>query len=57
MKLKFPNEKTRSKEMIISSFMYGQTVYHSIYINLKHISVVICITAVDESMTSFFVSP
>jgi len=43
--------------MIISSFIYEQAVYHSIYKNLKHISVDVCIFAVYEFMVPFIVAP
>jgi hypothetical protein len=36
--------------------MKGQTIFREVHRNLKHISVVACISAAREHITSFFVS-
>jgi hypothetical protein len=36
--------------------MKGQTIFHDVHRNLKHVSVVACISAAGEHMTPFFVS-
>jgi hypothetical protein len=41
--------------MIITSAMKGQTNFHGVHRNLKHLSVVACISAASEHMTPFCV--
>jgi hypothetical protein len=43
------------RRVIIPSAMRGQTIFHGIHCNLKHISVVACISAAGEHMTPFFI--
>jgi hypothetical protein len=43
------------RQIIVSSTMRGQMIYHGLHCNLKHISVVVCISTSEEHMTLFFV--
>jgi hypothetical protein len=43
--------------VIIPSAMRGQTVFHGVHRNLKHKSVVACISAAGEYMTPFLFAP
>jgi hypothetical protein len=43
------------RRVIVPSAMRGQTIFHGIHRNLKHVSVVACISAAGEHMTPFFV--
>lgn len=49
-------EDRSEKKVIVPVSMRGHKVHHGIHRNLKHISVVVCITAAGESLTPFFVS-
>jgi hypothetical protein len=40
--------------VIVPSTMKGQTIYHTVHRNLKHISVVACISVAGEHITSFW---
>jgi hypothetical protein len=44
------------RRLIVPSAMKGQTVFHGVHRNLKHISVVACISAAGEHITPSFVS-
>lgn len=44
-----------ARKVIVPSTMKGQLIFHGIHRNLKHISVVVCISAAGEHMTPFFV--
>jgi hypothetical protein len=48
-------EDRAARRVIVPSAMRGQTIFHSVHRNLKHISVVACISAAGEHMTPFFV--
>jgi hypothetical protein len=45
-----------TRRVIVPSAMKGQTIFHGIHRNLKHIPAVACISAAGEHMTPFFVS-
>jgi nucleoside-triphosphatase THEP1 len=48
-------EDRSERRVIASSTMRGQTIYHAVHRNLKHISVVTCISAAGEHMKPFLV--
>jgi hypothetical protein len=48
-------EDRSERRVIVPSTMRGQTIYHAVHRNLKHISIVVCISAASEHMTSFLV--
>jgi hypothetical protein len=48
-------EDRTEKRVIMTSTMRGQTIFQEIHQNLKHTSIVACISSVGEHMTSFFV--
>jgi transposase len=48
-------EDRTERRVIVPSTMRGQTIFHGIRRNLKHISVVACISAAGEHITPFFV--
>jgi hypothetical protein len=45
-----------TQRVIIPSAMKAQTIFHGVHRNLKHISIVTCISAAGEHMTLFSVS-
>jgi hypothetical protein len=48
--------KDRSeRRFIVPSVMRGQTIYHAVHRNLKHISVVACISPAGEHLAPFLV--
>jgi hypothetical protein len=44
------------RKVIVPVSMFDQTIHHGVHRNLKHISVVSCLSTVGESMTLFMVS-
>jgi hypothetical protein len=44
------------RKVIVPSSMRGQTIFHSLHRGLKHISVVVCISAGGDRMTPFVTS-
>jgi hypothetical protein len=44
------------RKVIVPRSMQGELIHHAVHRNLKHVSVVACISAAGESMTPFFVS-
>jgi hypothetical protein len=44
------------RRVIVPTTMRGQTIFHGVHRNLKHISVVVCISAAGEHMSPFLVS-
>jgi hypothetical protein len=48
-------EDRSERWVIVPSTMRGQTIYHAVHGNLKHISVVACISAAGEHMMPFLV--
>jgi hypothetical protein len=45
-----------ARQVIVPVSMSGQTIHHGVHRNLKHISVVCCVSASGESRTPFVVS-
>jgi hypothetical protein len=48
-------EDRSERRVIVVSTMRGQIIYHAVHRNLKHISVVACISPAGEYMTPFLV--
>jgi hypothetical protein len=48
-------EERHQRKVIVPSAMRGQTIFHGIHRQLKHMSVVACISAPGEHMAPFFV--
>jgi hypothetical protein len=44
------------REVIVPATMRGQTIFRGVRRNLKHISLVVCVSAAGEHMTPFLVS-
>jgi hypothetical protein len=44
------------RRVIVPTTMRGETIFHGVHRNLKHISVVLCISAAGEHMSPFLVS-
>jgi hypothetical protein len=49
-------EDRSERRVIVPSAMREETIYHAVHRNLKHISIVACISAAGEHMTPFLVS-
>jgi hypothetical protein len=49
-------EDRKEKKVIVRMTMDGQTAHHGASRNVKHISVIACITATGESMMPFIVT-
>jgi hypothetical protein len=49
-------EDRKDPKVVIRRVLSGQTIYHCASRNLKHISVITCISAVEESLTPYIVT-
>jgi hypothetical protein len=50
-------EDRAPRKVIVPVSMTDQTIHHGVHHNLKHVSVVYCVSAAGESSTPFIVSP
>jgi hypothetical protein len=46
------DRKMKTKTVIVPATMPGQTIHHEISRTVKHVSVIACISAAEESLTS-----
>jgi hypothetical protein len=49
-------EDRKDKKVIVPKTMEGQTIHHRVSRNVKHISIITCITAGGESLTPYMVT-
>jgi hypothetical protein len=50
------DRKTKTKIVIVPAMMPGQTIHHEISRTVKHISVIACISAAEESLTLYIIT-
>jgi hypothetical protein len=49
-------EDRKTKTVIVPATMSGQTIHHEIFRTVKHISVIACISAAEESFTPYIIT-
>jgi hypothetical protein len=47
---------TKTKTVIVPATMRGQTIHHEISRTVKHISVIACVSAAEESLTPYIIT-
>jgi hypothetical protein len=49
-------EDRKTKTVVVPAVMIGQTIYHEIFWMAKHISVIACASAAEESLTPYILT-
>jgi hypothetical protein len=49
-------EDRKTKKVIALATMFGQTIYHGVSRNVKHISVIACLSAAGQSLLHYIVT-
>jgi hypothetical protein len=49
-------EDRKTKTVIVPATMRGQAIYHEISRTVKHISVIACVSAAEQSLTPYIIT-